>query len=130
MFGSLRIAVDSLGANVSIQEISKIFVQVIQQVYSRHVAPTLYFEDAAGVSLNKPSSLSQVNELANDMVKEVFEANNKYLQDLYAHINTRSGDIGSIMRLHCETIIRAIEQHHLKVLAAIGPSNDEPLHEG
>jgi hypothetical protein len=148
MFGSLQLAIDSLPPNASHQDISKLFIQVIQQVYSRHIEASsqigLHSTLSESDVLNEYSStrknddseefrekyigkmitphdhysLAQVNELAKDMLKKVFEANNKYLQKLYAHINTQSDDVLTIMREHRDAVVEAIEQHHAKVLAA------------
>jgi hypothetical protein len=125
MFGSLRLAIDSLSPNASHQEISKLFIQVIEQVYSRQVMDSPYL--GKRVALQDGSTLAQVNEFANDMIRKVFEANNKYLQEIYAQINTQSSDISSIMHRHRNAIIEAIEQHHLEVLAIVGVSNSELL---
>ncbi|MDR0631561.1 MAG: hypothetical protein LBF66_03275 [Holosporales bacterium] len=99
MFESLQVAIDSLGPNASLQEISKTFINVIQRVYSRHVESSPLFDgppceqpENAGISPENNSLLVDINKAACEMTKVVFEANNKYFRGLYAQLNAQAKD--------------------------------------
>jgi hypothetical protein len=109
IFESLEQAVASLSPDASVQDVAKVFIRVIHDVYASH-------SHSAHISCSEDNLSTQINNSAAMMLQQILQANNHYLQQLYMRIASGLNQASDLVEQHRNAISSALAQHYSDVL--------------